>query len=367
PVLSCAFFLVAGCGASSTQSTPSNPGDPTEAATGDNAVAAVEMAEGNSAGALPPGSKSALSYINFTNDGLLQLGTHDGKIALVNVMARKAQAHTPAAGYRIEAVSPDGTYTVINSSPARVVSTDGTLILNMNMISSVAAVRFAPDVFSMFVTEPSGKLRVWGQAHSFEKQGSDETLAQYLNRQGSDFTVEFEPLSGPIFALPDNALLMAGADGVVSFWSSNAPSKTRRVMKLDGPLKQLTASGTDIVAVSVSGSLKVGKLDPPSYQPWSREARTEWAATNSLMRGEFVEVVDGTLKLRETETGNTLWEKPLPAGASCGVAVSADSRLGAACVGDVIMVFNTRDGKWDSMAWFGDDFHWTGPNGAKIY
>ncbi len=358
------FVFSAACGASS--SAPVQNADGTISETSTESDAPTFAADTPEKLELPAGQRSRISYIAYNLDNTLHLGTSDGQVASLAVLSRKAEVDKPAAGFEVISISPDGRYLVIRTSPGRVVDRKGVLALNMNVIPTIESASFAPDMFSLYVSEAGGKLRIWGQAEAFVKQGDDENLAAYLNRQGSDFNVEFEPLSGPMAALPQGALIMAAADGVISFWSSSAPGRTRQVMKLDGPIKALSASGNDIVAVSRGGALKVGKLEPATYQAWSKNARADWAATNEHLRGQFVEMSSGTLKLRNTESGDIEWEKPLPAGPTCGLSVSPDGRMGAACVDGVILVFYVKDGTWDSRAWFGDTFKWMDARGPEI-
>ena len=357
------FVFATACGASSSGPVQNADGTLSETSTEADATVAGEIPENLD---LPAGQRSRVSYIAYNLDNTLHLGTSDGQIASLGVLSRKAEVDKPAAGFEVITVSPDGRFLVIRTSPGRVVDRKGVLALNMNSVPVIESASFAPDAFSLYVSEDGGKLRIWGQAEAFVKQGDDENLAAYLNRQGSDFNVEFEPLSGPMAALPQGALIMAAADGVISFWSSAAPGRTRRVMKLDGPIKALSASGNDIVAVSRAGALKVGKLEPATYQAWSKDARADWAATNEHLRGQFVEMSSGTLKLRSTESGEVEWEKPLPTGPTCGLSVSPDGRMGAACVDGVILIFYVKDGTWDSRAWFGDTFKWMDARGPEI-
>ncbi len=365
-LLSLGLFVMTGaCGASSVGPTQTQNADGTMSETSLEAgpTMAGDIPEKLE---LPAGHRSRISYMAYNLDNTLHLGTSDGQIASLAVLSRKAEVDKPADGFEVITMSPDGRYLVIRTTPGRVVDRKGVLALNMNSVPVIESANFAPDAFSLYVSEAGGKLRIWGQAEAFVKQGEDENLASYLNRQGSDFNVEFDPLSGPMAALPQGALIMATADGVISFWSSSAPGRTRQVMKLDGAIKALSASGNDIVAVSRAGQLKVGKLEPATYQAWSKNARADWAATNEHLRGEFVEMSSNTLKLRSTETGEIQWEKPLPAGPTCGLSVSPDGRMGAACVDGVVMMFYVKDGTWDSQAWFGDTFKWKDARGPEI-
>lgn len=329
-------------------------------ATGDTAANESVAAIG-----IPEGKRAPISTFNFGEGAVLNVGTLDGRTATVEVLRRKAEAFNPAAGHRVRTISPDGHMIVIESSPGRVVARDGKLLLNMSTIPDVESAEFAPDNFTLFVTEKGGKLRVWGQANSFNKP-TRENLENYLNRQASDFNVQFDPLSGPIFTMPQGGLLVGGADGVVSFWHSGAPSRTKRIMKLDAPAKTLSASTNDIVAVSQTGGLKVGTLEPAVYHAWSKAAKTEWAVTNQHLDGKFAEIANGKLALRDAQSGNPIWELPLPKGTSCGLAVNPEGRMGAACVDEALFVFNIADGTWDSVVWMADDLRWTAPNGAKI-
>lgn len=358
---------LAGCGASQDGGSSAEAAvERSVAGEGGASTATNESGEAvKSAVSLPAASRSTISYFAFSDGGRLNLGTADGLAASVEVTRRKAESFKPAPGHSVISMSPDGQMIAIEASPGRVVGRSGKLLLNMSSIADVESAAFAPDGLGLYVSEPSGKIRVWGQSHSFEKP-EGENLENYLNRQASDFNVQFDPLAGPMFAMPEGGLLMGGADGVISFWHSSAPGKSKRVMKLDSPVRSVTASNNDVVTVSQSGALKVGTLEPSTYHLWSKQAKTEWAATNTHLTGKFVEVVDGTVRLREAQSGEVNWTLPLPSGRSCGVAVSPDGRLGAACVADTLFVFNVGPGTWDSVIWLGAEFGWQDPGGRPI-
>jgi len=136
---------------------------------------------------------------------------------------------------------------------------------------------------------------------------------------------------------------------------------------LEGTARSVSTSGNDVVTTSTTGQLKVGRLDPPSYLPWSRGERADFAATSEFLPDKFIELSNGTLRARTISKGDDEWSVTLPAGKPCGLSVSPDGNLVAACVGGFIATFATSDGAWDSVVWHnGEALQWQTSAGEKV-
>ena len=296
------------------------------------------------------GPSATISYMAF-GEGGLHVGTRDGWLGTFQIMNRSTSAHQMSnSGVSVAAASADGGLALLASDPPQVVNKEGALILNLNTVSDMESGIFARDSFSLFVSETSGRVRVWGQAHSFEVPKGDEKLENYLNKQASDFNVTFAPLSGPLYLMPGGSMVFGDKEGVISIWNPAKPSQSSRIMKLNGPVKSLSGSGNEVVATSVGGQLKAGRLDPPSFYGWARDAKGDYAATADLLRGKFIESSDGVIRLRVTETGETEWEVPAK-GKPCGVAVSPDGNFAAVCLDHKVAILQVSNGAWDSTVW----------------
>ncbi len=160
-------------------------------------------------------------------------------------------------------------------------------------------------------------------------------------------------------------MIFGDQEGVISLWNPARPSQSKRIMKLDGPVRSISGSGNELVATSTTGQLKAGKLDPPSFFGWARDVRGDFAATSDLLRGKFVEATKGTIRMRVMETGEVEWELPAP-GTPCGVAVSEDGNFAAVCLDNKVVILSTRDGRWDSTVWMSKGLYWTAAAGQKI-
>lgn len=358
------LLFAMACAGSSTQSAADAEVSEAPTLNADGTVAAQDGSRPDRI-VLPEGTASSVSFLGFGR-GKLQIGTSDGWVGTVQILNRKAEAKLMSTtGTRVATISPDADLVMLDSKPPQVVNQTGALILNLGMVPSLAAAAFAHDSFSLFVSEPGGKVRVWGQAHSFEQPSGDEKLENYLNKQASDFNVNFKPLAGPLYLMPGGSMIFGDQEGVISLWNPAKPSQSKRIMKLDGPVRSISGSGNELVATSTTGQLKAGKLDPPSFFGWARDVRGDFAGTSELLRGKFVEATEGTIRLRVMETGEVEWELPAP-GKPCGVAVSEDGNFAAICLDHKVVVLSTRDGRWDSTVWVNKGLYWTAAGGQKI-
>jgi len=357
------FALVSACGGGGAQTTEQHVLEDGTVVEGSKASTSKDG--GPRQIAIPGGAATPISYMSF-GQGKLHLGTTDGWVGSAQILNRTSNAtRISNTGVQVVAVSSGGELALLNSRPPQVVNQDGALILNLNMVPVMESGIFAADSFSLFVSEATGRVRVWGQAHSFEVPKGDEKLENYLNKQASDFSVTFAPLAGPIHLMPGGTMIFADQDGVISMWNPAKPSQSKRIMKVEGRVKSLSSSGNEVVATSDRGQLKAGKLDPPSFFGWAREAKGDYAAMSDLLRGKFVESSEGVIRLRVAETGDVEWEVPAP-GKPCGVAISEDGNFAAVCRDNKMLILSTRDGSWDSTIWMMQGLHWQDSSGQAI-
>ena len=365
------LVLGSGCGASAPQTQAGDSSGGGGGVQEGSLESDTNASSGGPSGtfALPSGSAAGVSLVDFGSANQLFVGTKNGRLASLRVLSRTAVAHSPAAKIAapIAAVAPDGSLAVLNTSPPKVVNMTGDLILNANASETMTAAEFSKGDFTLYMSAPDGTVRIWGQAHNFVAPDPEEKMESYLNRQGTDFNIRLAPLRGPIHATSNGYLILTDEEGVVRLWTVRKPTNSKRIMKLDSPVKSVATSDADIVTTSEAGSLKVGHLDPPEYFPWSREEKADYAATSDFFPGKFVELKNGALRGRKIETGEVLWTTALPAGEPCGLDVSPDGTLVAACIDGFVGVFYAADGKWDSTVYFeGANLKWQDASGKDI-
>ncbi len=365
--------VFSGCGASSTntaQDTSNTTGSNSGAqGTDSNGKATSSGGDNAKSVTFPQANADTLSLVEFGGANQLFVGTQKGKVGIARIAKREGSVGTPATQVDapIRTVAPDGSLAVIETDPTKVVNMRGELILNANTVGNLAGATFAKNDYTLYISAEDGTIRIWGQAHSFADPEPQEKMEDYLNRQGSDFNINVGPLRGPLHSTSNGHIVMTDDQGVVRLWNPRKPSKSKRVMKLDGTARSVSTSGDDIVTTSSNGSLKVGRLDPPSYLPWSRDEKADYAAASDAYYGKFVQLGGGKVRAREIETGEEVWSTDVPAGNSCGLTMSPDGSLVAACVNNFVVILNTSDGAWDSTAYFdGTKFKWVDATGAEI-
>lgn len=288
----------------------------------------------------PEGSE-AISMLYFAPNQNLYVGTRSGSLAEVDVGNQKATVSKVAGSSAVVATSPDGGYAIIESSPPAVMGLDGALVLQMSLVKNFESAVFGADGKTLYVGDRGGKLRIWGQAHSFTKQGKGERLENYLNRQAPDFLVEFPSIEGTLAASGTGLLFVAGSDGIVSSWNPAKPGEIHRLMKVKGTVKSMQATGQHVVTTSKSGYLKVGRVDPPSYLPWSKDVRADYVAISELTGDKFVMLDGEGVKMKGLDDGTNAWSLALPDGPRCGLDVSDDGREIAACVGNMVYIISS--------------------------
>ena len=361
--------MFVGCGGGQKTSDTTNTGGPTSngnaSTSKQNSVAAVDR-DGNFS-ATPPAGAKAVSTLYYSPNRMLFVGYRDGHLASIDVNGRTGDLKKVTKGSsEIAAVSNDGVFTVVNESPPAVVRNNGSVILQMNQVKTFESARFGADGTTLYVAEPGGKIRIWGQAHSFEESGDTEKMEEYLNRQAPDFHVEFKSVGGPFVFNEKNIMFVGDGTGVITMWDPLKPSAIKKIMKLSAPVRSIDATDRNIVATSSAGQLKVGILDPPSYLPWSREAKGDYAAVDTYLGDNFVSLTGSTVALRSIETGEPVWSKELGAGSACGLDVSPDGRQIVACVSNAIVILNATDGAIDSWFYAADSLKWATASGETI-
>lgn len=287
----------------------------------------------------PEGSE-VISMIYFSPNQKLYLGSQSGHLVEVDVDAQRSKVNRVAQKNGIVATSPDGNFVVINADSPAVMGVDGSLVLQMGMVKQFEAAVFSGDAKTLYVGERTGKLRIWGQSHSFEKQGKGERLENYLNRQAPDFLVTFASIEGPIASSGRGMLFVADSEGIISAWDPSKPGEIHRLMKVKGTVKSMQATAQHVVTTSKSGFLKVGRVDPPSYFPWSKDVRAEFAAISEFTGDDFVFLDAQGVKMKSIEEGKEKWALDLPEGPRCGLDVSDDGRTIAACIGNMVYLIS---------------------------
>lgn len=339
--LVCAALLV-GCGGGQATSGADDPSGGSGTSTGgevaSSEAAAAELSFASS-------NTVDVTSLEWGDGDRLLVGFADGSFATVSPSDSEAAHHKVAKNaFPVAAVSPSGKFALLDSAPPAILAKDGTAVLQMNTVKAYQGASFARDNLGVYVSDSEGKVRIWGQSHSFEDELSKEKLEDYLNRQAPDFHVQFPPLSGPIQMSTDGVLLVGAQDGTISMWNPSKPSSSKRIMKLDAPVARFDAAGGVIVATSTQGQLKVGTLSPPSYKAWSRDAKADYADVANLLPDQFISQTGATVALRDVETGEEQWTRELPGSDACGVAISENGRRVAVCIDGNVVLLDAETG-----------------------
>lgn len=297
-----------------------------------------------------------VTYVGFAGRRLA-IGFGDGAVTLVDPTNGSAEQSNASKAFEVAAIGPEGDLVLLRSSPPAIVNFAGDLILQMNTVPSFESAAFNRTGVGVFVADREGKVRIWGQPHSFEKDQHKEKLENYLNRQAPDFHVEFPPVRGPIGLTTEGQVVVADDSGVVRLWDPMRPSSAKQIMKLDGHMRSVAVAEGHVYATSVNGALKIGLLEG-GYLPWTKEARGGMAAASPLAPGRFYLLDRGALSARNTEDGEALWQVELPEGHLCGIALADDAATLAACVGNFVAVFDARTGRHLGTAYRDDQFVW---------
>ncbi len=281
-----------------------------------------------------------ISMVYFAPNQNLYIGTQTGNLAEIDVANQKGSVSRVAQSSGVVLTSPNGEQTVVNASPPVVTALDGSLVLQMSLVKNFASAVFSPDGKVLYVGDKGGKLRIWGQAHSFTKQGKDERLENYLNRQAPDFLVQFPSIEGEIASTGSGVLLIPQSDGTISAWDPKSPGDIQSLMKVKGTVKSMQATAQNVVTTSDSGYLKVGRVSPPSYLPWSKDVRADYVAIRNSTGSDFVMLDSEGVKMKNIDNGSQTWSLALPPGQRCGLDVSDNGQEIAACVGNVVYLIN---------------------------
>ena len=366
PLLFCAVALVlssVACGTSSGASTGTSAGDGAGAATSGSAAStttAASIAQAHAKGeplTFEPASVRAITSLTY-NDHQLAIGFSDGVVALSSKSGDVSQSTTTRV-YPVAAVSPTGEFTLLGSNPPAVVNAKGDLILQMNTVPDFESAAFGADGITLYVAARNGKIRIWGQPHSFEEDQHLEKLENYLNRQAPDFLVEFPPIRGPLHVTASGKVIAVDEEGNVRIWDPTAPSSSKRIMNVGAGARSIASAGGAIIVTSQTGALKVGQEDGAGYKAWSKDARGAFIKTTHLNDDVFYVLDRGTLRAVAIETGEEQWSTTIPDDHPCGLTVSPDSSQVVACIGNYVAVFDAATGAPKTYGYRVDgDFHW---------
>ena len=356
-----AFAFAACSGGAAGTKQDSTAGASERSADGSSSAAVERGSSGGASRNVEFGDEQprAVTLVDYIEPGFA-IGFSDGSYAVFDPAAKAGKLSKVAKVYGVAAVSPSGVLALLGSTPPAIVNAEGELILQMNTVENFESAVFADDALALYVADRQGKVRIWGQAHSFEEDQHKEALAVYLNRQAPDFHVEFPAIRGPIAMTPAGQLMVGDEEGVVRLWDPTRPSSSKRIMKLDGHVRSFAAAEDYLYATSTSGSLKIGQT-AGGYLPWTKDARGGFVAATDAAPGTYWQLDDGAVSWRNTEDGAARWELKLPAGALCGLAVARDASWLAACVGNrVVLVDAETGGAAGHMFSANDQFAWSG-------
>ena len=211
-------------------------------------------------------------------------------------------------------------------------------------VPSFESAAFGSDGVTLYVADKAGKVRIWGQPHSFEEDQHKEKLENYLNRQAPDFHVEFPPVRGPIHITDRNKLVVVDGEGAVRIWDPTRPSASKRIMAVGGGARSIASADGHVFVTSMTGALKVGLDDGSGFLPWSKDARGAFVAASPMTAGTFFTLDNGSLASRNTQSGGVVWTTTVPDGHPCGLAVSPDGNTLAACIGNFVATFDATSG-----------------------
>lgn len=303
-------------------------------------------------------SPRAVTAMKFVHEKLA-IGFSDGGVAIVDVGNGEVFHSKVAKVHSVAAVSPGGDLALLDANPPVIVNMAGDLILQMNTVPSFESAVFGNDNITLYVADKDGKVRIWGQPHSFEEDQHKEKLENYLNRQAPDFHVEFPPIRGPIHVTDTNKLIVVDAEGTVRIWDPTRPSGSKRIMKVGGGARSIASADGNIFVTSQTGALKVGKDDGSGYLPWSKDTRAAFVAAGPMTAGTFFTLDAGMLESRNTQTGEVAWSTKIPDGYPCGLDLDPNGNVVAACIGNFVATFDATSGAPLAYGYRADgDFTW---------
>lgn len=341
--LAAGICLAVACSGSSPTTTAD---DPSGGAATDNGKAANSEAANNASPrklvfeSATPNHVTLLDFIG----GDVVVGFGDGRVTKLRAGEGVKFDGKVAKKDPIGAVSPSGNLALLATAPPVIVNMQGDLIVQMNTVPEFESATFSSEGLGIYVADKTGKVRIWGQAHTFEEENAKEKLEDYLNRQAPDFLIEFPSVRGPVHMTDDNKLVITDAEGIVRLWDQMSPSSSKRLMKLDAAAQSIDSAGGYIFVTSTFGQLKVAKADGSGYMPWSKDVRGRYVAATPLAVDQFFVLDEGRMELIDVETGEPKWKAELPKGRPCGLAVSPDASRLAACVGNYVAVFDATNG-----------------------
>lgn len=337
--------------------TESSSGSSSSTSSGNNGATSSSGSSAPREVTFPGVQPRSITHVSFV-PGHLALGFGDGTVTLFDYKSGESKTSKASKAFEVAAVSPDGQLALLRTNPPAIVNFKGDLILQMNTVGKFESAAFNRNGVGIYVADEAGKVRIWGQAHSFEEDQHKEKLENYLNRQAPDFHVEFPPIRGPLTLSDSDQILVADSEGVVRMWDPTNPSSAKQIMKLDGHLRSMAAAEGYVYATAVTGQLKIGKTEG-GYLPWTKEARGGMVAANRLATGMFWLLDRGSISARKTEDGGAMWESKVPDQNLCGLAVSDDAAVVAACVGNFVVLVDANSGGIRGYAYRdGENFVW---------
>jgi WD40 repeat protein len=291
-----------------------------------------------------------VTALSWTQDNRLAIGFRDGSAALGTLPHGGLEELRVSPSTAVVQLSPKADLALIATTPITMMRRkngqrefeDVFALQNVQLYESSA---FSMDSTKLYVSGAKGKLRIWGQPELFYARGSEEKLDEYLNRRAPDFFVEFPSLRGPIAVDTKGSVLIGSAQGVVSYWNPLKPRRVVRIMKLKSPLTSLSESDGFVVATAKDERLRVGRIDPPGYLPWSREESALLAAAHPWYPDHFVSLHRDRISARQLSDGNEVWSQPLQRGGQpCGLTISGSGDFVALCLDNIVAVARTSDG-----------------------
>lgn len=303
----------------------------------------------------PAVTPSPVSWLSWGEQGELQVGFEDGRLATVDVQRKaatlQALSETPSP---VLAVSADGVQAMVQDDTMVLVGVRDTgIMLRMNQVPQAIAVIWSPNGDRLLVIDGENRIHVWEQIRA-KNATQARTLSELMQRQTPDYSFTFPAsLNGPVAYTGDNLLVLGDREGQVMIFDLHGERMAWPLFEFKAPVRRLAVGQNYIMAIDQSGKVRARITEPAKNLYWVRD-RPALELAADRHHAQWVGWLDEqTLSVRAVKSGDALWERPRPAGALCGMVFDGQRERLAVCAGGVVGVFSARTGQ--PLAWLARD------------
>lgn len=341
-----AALVLVGCKTSASaeaEDTEASAPKETEAATG-----STEPGTGAQSLEIPSLEGAPPAVRVDSGDDEFRIAHSDGTLSTWQIVDEAASATTSPVrdDSTVLAWSPAGVLAVASGNPPVVIRLDDNReVLRFIEVDEIETAGFFRDGSGLFIGEANGKLHVWNESEQTLESVPTQDIESFMARQSPSFTANFNSLSGRATATGSNKLLLGTQSGKLYLWDPDDPTNVQTLVKLGGPIRDTAYSGGRVYATTHDGEFRAADASNRVFLDWTTGARGDYVAAAASAPGRVM-VADGdSVRMLEIDEGQTVWSRSIDGDASiCGLALSDDGEVGAACIDGAIIIFDTRDG-----------------------